>query len=202
MDKEEELVPVEHGLHGSVVLGAFDGSLGQAFADFLDGGCAITFAHVVAQGFLHLVGDILHTDKDRGGEARVGQFLVHVVGPETVAQVVVLHGRMFLQLSVAAVVVGAHQTLVGDNFAGAEMPEGASGIAQTDNGVLQAVLVHAVDVLRRQFETGFLHVAVVLAYQREKPHALVGAGRSGQHQGYRECDNQSTNFHCFICFCY
>ena len=163
MDEEEELVAVEHGLHGSVIVGAGSGFLSDALADIADGFGAVGLAHIVAEAFQHTAGDILHADEDRGGEAGVGELLSHVVGPEAVAQVVVFHGGMFLQLAVAAVVVGGDKAFVGDNLASAEMPEGASFVAEAYDGILDAVLVDGIDVFRREFEAGLLHVGIILA---------------------------------------
>ena len=183
MDEEEVLVAVEHRLDGGVVVGAADSLVGDALADVAHGLGAVVLAHVVAEAFKHAGGDILHSHEDGGGEAGVGELLRHVVGPETVAQIVVLDGGVLLQLAVAAVVVGGDKSLVADNLASAEVPEGSALVAEADDGVLDAVLVNAVDVFGRELETGFLHVGIVLADEREEPHALVGAaGGRGQNQ--------------------
>ena len=183
MDEEEVLVAVEHGFDGSIVVGALDGFVDDAVADVANGFSAVVLAHVVAEAFEDALGDIFHTDEDGSGEAGVGEFLRHVVGPEAVAQVVVLDGGVLLQFAVAAVVVGGDESFVGNNFTGAEVPEGTAFVAKTDNGVLDAVLVDGIDVFGREFETGFLHVGIVFADEREEPHALVGAaGGGGQNQ--------------------
>ena len=162
MDEEEVLVAVEHGFDGGVVVGALDGFAGDALADVAHSFGAVVLAHVVAEAFKHALGDIFHADEDGGGEAGVGEFLRHVVGPEAVAQVVVLDGGVLLQFAVAAVVVGGDESLVGNDFTGAEVPEGAAFVAKADDGVLDAVLVDGIDVFGREFETGFLHVGIVL----------------------------------------
>ena len=189
VDKQEELVAIEHRFHLGGILGAFHGLFLNLGADLLNGSLAVALAHIVAQALFHLGGDILHAHKDRSRQARVGQLLVFRVGPETVAQVVVFHGRMLLQLAIATVVVGAHQALFRDNLTCAEMPEGSAGIAETHDGIFQAALVDAVDILGREFETGFLHVGIILANQRQKPHALVGACHIGQQRHQGHCDN-------------
>ena len=200
MHKQEELVAVEHGFHLGGILGAFDSLFLDAVAHLLDGGGAVALAHLVGQSLLHLGGDILHAYQYRGGQAGVGQLLLLGVGPEAVAQVVVLHGRVLLKLAVSAVVVGADKTLFRDNLTGAEVPEGAAGIAETHDGVFQTVLVDTVDVFRRKFETSSLHIGIILADKRQEPHALVGAGRHRQQHAHCESDNQNTNFHCVISF--
>ena len=183
MDEEEVLVAVEHRLDGGVVVGAADSLVGDALADVAHGLGAVVLAHVVAEAFKHAGGDILHAHEDGGGEAGVGEFLRHVVGPEAVAQVVVLDGGVLLQFAVAAVVVGGDESFVGNDFTGAEVPEGTAFVAKADDGVLDAVLVDGIDVFGREFETGFLHVGIVFADEREEPHALVGAaGGGGQNQ--------------------
>ena len=55
---------------------------------------------------------------------------------------------MLLQLLETAVMVGGHKTLGRHNLAGAEVAEGLTNLAETDNGILQAALVYIVDVFR------------------------------------------------------
>ena len=94
-----------------------------------------------------------------------------------------LDSGVFLQLAIAAVIVGCHKTFVADDFASAEMTEGLVGIAQSDNGIFDATLIDAVDVVGGEFKTGLLHVGIVFADEREKPHAFVGtAGGGSQNQ--------------------
>ena len=165
VDKEEELVAVEHGFDGSVVVGSLYGFAGDAFTDVADSFGAVGLAHFVAEAFQYPAGNVFHTNQDGGCEAGVGEFLGHVVCPETVAQVVVLNGGVFLQFAVTAVVVGRDKTAIADDFAGAEMPEGSAFVAKAYDGVLDAVLIDTIDVFGGEFETGFLHVGIVLAYQ-------------------------------------
>jgi hypothetical protein len=86
-------------------------------------------------------------------------------------------------------VVGADQTLVRDNLASAEVPEIAAIVAEADNGILDAALVDAVDVFGSEFETGFLHVGIVLADKVEKPHTFVCTRDAGEGNEQCECNN-------------
>ena len=206
MDEEEVLVAVEHRLDGGVVVGALYGFAGDALADIAHSFGAVVFAHVVAEAFKHTGCDIFHADKDGGGEAGVGELLCHVVGPESVAQVVVLDGGVLLQFAIAAVVVGGDESFVGNNFTGAEVPEGTAFVAKADDCVLDAVLVDGIDVFGREFEAGFLHVGIVLADEREEPHALVGAagGRSQNQQGQGQSEDDflhAINVLCYYNIC-
>jgi hypothetical protein len=63
------------------------------------------------------------------------------------------------------VVVGRDKAAIADDFACAEMPEGSAFVAKAYDGVLDAVLIDTIDVFGGEFETGFLHVGIVLAYQ-------------------------------------
>ena len=94
-----------------------------------------------------------------------------------------LNGGVLLEFAVAAVVVGGDEALVGDNLAGAEVPEGATVVAEAHDGVFETALVDAVDVLGREFETGFLHVGIAFSDEREQPHAFVGIH-------FRHCANE------------
>ncbi len=195
MDEEEILVAVEHGLHRGLVVGACGSLLGDALAYVAHGLGAVGLAHVVAKAFQHTSGHILHTNQYRGGEAGVRQLLRHVVGPETVAQVVVLHGRMLLQLAVAAVVVGRDEALVGDNLASAEVRERATLVAEAHNGIFDTVLVNGIDVFGRELEASLLHVGIVLANERKQPHALVGAAGGGCQHQHRQGQGKDDFFH-------
>ena len=195
VDEEEVLVAVEHGFDGSIVVGALDGFVDDAVADVANGFSTVVLAHVVAEAFEDALGDIFHTDEDGSGEAGVGEFLRHVVGPEAVAEIVVFDGGVLLEFAVATVVVGGDKTFVGDDLTSAEVPEGAAFVAEADDGVLDAVLVDGIDVFRREFETGFLHVGIVLADEREEPHALVGAAGSGSQDQHGQCQGKDDFFH-------
>ena len=82
-----------------------------------------------------------------------------------------LHGAVRLHEGVAAVVVGEQQSLGGDELAG-------TAAAEEDDGVLHAVVVDAVNVLRRQPEAELLHFGLVVVEEEGQPHAAVGAGHS------------------------
>ena len=202
VDKEEELVAVEHGFDGSVVVGSLYGFAGDAFTDVADSFGAVGLAHFVAEAFQYPAGNVFHTNQDGGCEAGVGEFLGHVVCPETVAQVVVLDGGVLLQFAVAAVVVGGDESFVGNDFTGAEVPEGTAVVAKADDGVLDAVLVDGIDVFGREFETGFLHVGIVFANEREEPHALVGAAGGGGQNQQGQSQSEDDFLHAVNVLCY
>ena len=189
MDEKEELVAMEHGTHGSLVVGPFGGLFGYLVADFAYGCIAVGLAHVVRETLAHTVCDVFHTHEDGGRQPRIGQLLVLAVGPEAIAQVVVLYGGVLLQLAIAAMVVGGYEALVADNLSGAEMCKRTSVVAQPYDGIFDTALVDAVDVFGREFEAVLLHVGIVLAYKREEPHALIGTHHAWQCQQGTQHDN-------------
>ena len=88
-------------------------------------------------------------------------------GPETVLEVVMLHGRERLDRPVAAVVVGEQQPVGRD-----DLPRASA--AENDDGVLERRVVHAVNLLGREFAPAGLHIlAVHFPEIGQHPHAFV-----------------------------
>ena len=106
-----------------------------------------------------------------------------------------LNSGMLLKIAITTMVVGRDQTLVGDNLTCAEMPERRPFVAKTDNGVFEAALVYAVDVFGGQFKTSFLHVSIVFANEREKPHTLIGLYNTRQSHEHSQGQYKCFDFH-------
>jgi len=106
-------------------------------------------------------------------DVEIGGALRLLVGrPESVFQDVVLVGRKLLDGSITTVVVGEEQTLLGDDFSGAEHT--ALLRHQSNDGVFHRGLVDGIDVFGRQFQSARLHGILDLLQQGERPHAFIG----------------------------
>ena len=71
-----------------------------------DQNLTLLLGHALLISVEHLLRHILHILEEAHGQSRIGQFFGAGHGPEAVAEVVVLHGAVFLDLAVAAVMVG------------------------------------------------------------------------------------------------
>ena len=131
VDEQELLVAVVHLFDRGFVARAF----GFGFADDL--------LRRLACG--DPVGHIVHADEEADPEFFVRQLLGPGHGPETIGQVVVLDGRMFLNGVVAAMVVGEQQAFGRDEFA-------RTAAVEEHDGVLHRGLVDRVDVFGREAE--------------------------------------------------
>ena len=167
-------------------MGAGDGLGGEDGDVLLDDALALLFGGVVADAAKDAVGDVLHAHQPGGGEALAGDFLLAGHGPETVGEVVVLHGAVAGDVVVAAVVVGEEEALVGDELAGAALVE-------EDDGILEAGVVDVIDVLGGDAHAGLLHGCLVAAQEHGNPHALVGHG--GRQQEGDHCNDGKDFFH-------
>ena len=155
-DKVVDVVVVEAGyLYAAAGIGVLGGLL-QVFG----------LGAVLFNG----VGDVFHAHEEGDGEARAGDFLSQVLGPETIHEVVVLVGGEALDAAVAAVVVG-HQEALGRYHLTGATP------AEVHDGVFQGSFVDGVNLFRAQAAAGCLEVfAVELLEQRQEPHSFVGHG--------------------------
>ena len=144
----------------------------------VDFGLTVGFSHVVGDAVQHLCRHVAHLTQEDDAEAGAGQLLAPVHGPEAVGEVVVLHRAVFLYVVIAAVVVGEQQALVADDFAGA-------AAAKEDDGVFQAAVVDAVDVVSGDFYAHLLHLFLVVLQQHGNPHAFASEeeGRDKDQKG-------------------
>ena len=91
-----------------------------------------------------------------------------------------LHRRQGLDRPVAAVVIGEEQSVGRHDLARAAASE-------DDDGVLQRGVVHAVNLLGREFAAAGLHVlGIHLLEVGQHPHALVRRGRKGDARSSKE----------------
>ena len=98
-------------------------------------------------------------------------------GPETILEIVVLHGRELLDRTVTAVMVREEQSLGRDDLPGAAASE-------DDDGILERGFVDAVNLLGREFAAPLLHLFDVHFLKvGQQPHSFVG--RSGQRHACR-----------------
>ena len=183
VDEQELLVAVVHLFDRGFVARAF----GFGFADDL--------LRRLACG--DPVGHIVHADEEADPEFFVRQLLGPGHGPETIGQVVVLDGRMFLNGVVAAMVVGEQQAFGRDEFA-------RTAAVEEHDGVLHRGLVDRVDVFGREAEAFCAHVVDAFGDQAREPHALVGqcgqegeGGEQGQQGTFHEFKNLSNSVYTF-----
>ena len=183
VDEQELLVAVVHLFDRGFVARAF----GLGFFDDLRGR--------LARG--DPVGHLLHADEEADPEFFVGQLLGPRHGPETVGQVVVLDGRMFLDGVVAAVVVGEQQAFGRNEFA-------RTAAVEKYDGVFHRGLVDRVDVFGREAEAFCTHVVDAFGDQAREPHALVGqrrqegkGGEQGQQGAFHGFKNLSNSVYTF-----
>ncbi len=79
-------------------------------------------------------------------------------------------------------VVGEHQTVFGDNLAGAE------AVAELHDSVLQRGVVDVVQLLGGQFQTHLLHLCIVVILdEHRQPHAFIG-----RIHGKNRCRNRQN----------
>ena len=125
----------------------------------------------------------------------VGQFLLITGGPEAVLEVVVLGGGVVGDAAVAAVVVGEHQSVGGDDLAGAEV---LAVLAEFDDGVFDGGVVDVPHLFGCEVQPEVFHRGVVVVFDEHgQPHALVGrVGRAGGHEQEREERQKQSLFHC------
>ena len=170
----EELVAPEERLHGNFhpgVLG-FEAAL-HGLRMLCNQPRTLLAAGDVGHGPQHVGRDVDDLADKAHLEPRSGNLLGPRHGPETVLQVVMLHGREGLNRPVAAVVIGEEQSFGRDDLSRAAAPE-------DDDGVLQRGVIHAVNLLGRKFAAAGLHVlGVHLLEVRQHPHALVCHSRKG-----------------------
>ena len=84
-----------------------------------------------------------------------------------------LHRAVFLDVVVAAVVVGKQQALVADDLSRA-------AATKEHDGILEAAMVDAVNVLSGDLHAHLLHFLLVVLQQHGNPHALAGEEESGE----------------------
>ena len=91
--------------------------------------------------------------------------------PETILQVVVLYTAVLLNRPIPAVVVGQHQSALGDHTR-------RTSASENHNGILQGRTVGPIDILRRKFQPLGLHILDIQLLQiGQQPHSLVGPCR-------------------------
>ena len=110
------------------------------------------FVHIVGHHTKDVLGDIFHADEEAGCHFGGGQFLAVVLGPEAVAEVVVLVGAELLDGTVATVVVGEKQAMFAYDFTRAEEAARHGIAAETHDSVFQTAVVDAVKLFRGQLQ--------------------------------------------------
>ena len=129
----------------------------------------------------HLAGHVEDLLQEIDGLALDRQFLTPVHRPEAVFQVVVVHRAQGVDVAVGTVVIGDHQTVLGDHAARAAESQG-------DHGVGEAFLLFIVDHPAVEFQAGGLHPFLENPVDGiDHPHAFIGEGAGGtQQQGRHE----------------
>ena len=169
-DEEEVLVAIVQGFNAGLEAVSIFGGLFQQLLGILGyEGLALLFGHLGLVSLEHHFRHVFHAFQEADGEAGIGELIGPGLGPETVFEVVVLHGGMALDEAVTAVVVGKEKTLVTHQLSGA-------AAAEQHHGVFQAGLVHAVDVFGAELEALGLHVFNSLGNKGGQPHAFIGLG--------------------------
>src|SRR5690606_9233233 len=93
--------------------------------------------------------------------------------PEAVVEVILFDGAEVGDLPIAAVVIGDQQAAAGDHFRG-------TASAKLHDGILQAAIIDAVEILLAQLQTEAYHLVIVLADKAWNPHAFVGADAAAE----------------------
>ena len=162
-------VSKEIRLDADLVRGLFL-QFGDEFLHVLvDLGLAFVLGHVGRDVEKHLAGHVAHLAEEDDAEAGARQLLSPVHGPEAVGEVVVLHRAVFLDVVVAAMVVGEQQALVADELARA-------AAAKEHDGVFQATVINTVNVVGSDAHAHLLHLFLVVLQQHGDPHAFAGLG--------------------------
>ena len=131
IDIHKILVAIVERLDDSLVVGTLNGTFRYLLYVVADDGGTLLLRGVGGHAVKHLRGNVLHPHQAGDRETWARQFLGAAHGPEAISQVVVLHRAVRHYVAVAAMVVGKHQTLVGDNLARASAAEQQDGIFQT-----------------------------------------------------------------------
>ena len=85
------------------------------------------------------------------------------------------HRAMLLNVVIAAVVVGEQQAVVADNLARAAATE-------EHDGIFQAAVVDAINVVGSDAHAHLLHLFLVLLEEHRDPHPLSGEGHHRREQ--------------------
>ena len=176
--EEEVAVVLEEGFDFHVLPRLDVGLLSDPLEVFADLLLAFLRAHRRFDTPQGLVGYLLDALDESNGKRRVDPFLGAVAGVEPVFQDVVLQGGVRGDLRIAAVVVGQQQAFGRDHLAGAASSE-------EHHGILDAAVVHAVDVLGRDAHPQGLHLRLVELFQEQgDPHPFrTTGGQAGQQDG-------------------
>ena len=119
----------------------------------------------------HFLRHIFHAEKEGGSETWVRELILIACRPKSVFQVVVLGGGVVGNAGITTVVVGEHQTVLGDDFTRAEM---AAVFAQLHNRILQRGVVDVPHLISRQMQAHVLHGGVVvILHKHRQPHAFI-----------------------------
>ena len=149
---------------------------GDDFFDVLVNlGLTFSLRHVDSDASQHFFSHIAHLAEEDDAEAGAGQLLAAVHGPETVGEVIVFYRTVLLNVIVAAMMVGEQQAIVADDFT-------CASAAEEYDGILQATVVDAVDVISGDFHAHFLHLFLVVLKQHGDPHAFTGEEEGGEKE--------------------
>ena len=122
---------------------------------------------------------ILHALQEAHGKSWVWKLLIAAHRPEAIAQVVVLHCTVLLDLSVATVVVRKEQSVGRYHLTGAST-------AEAHHRILQRSFVHTIYILGSKPETLVLHILYSAGNEQGQPHTLVGLHRHQCRKQHKE----------------
>ena len=112
---------------------------------------------------------IVDTHDKFGVKSGVGFLVGFIRCPKTVAQIVVFERGVRLNFRKAAMVIGQNQALVGDDLCGTKA-------AEVNDGIFEAALINAVNLLGGELHAHGLHIALVECLQElGQPHSFAGA---------------------------
>ena len=114
-------------------------------------GTALFATHRIGKKRNNTVGNIGHSDQNRGGQVFVGQFFFFAHGPKAVFQVVVFHRAVLLYRFETAMVIGKKQALVGYYFGSAEKSLRVRAVGESGNGIFQARMVYTINLFGGEF---------------------------------------------------
>ena len=178
VEKHIIFITQEERLDADLIRGFFLDLGDKSLHILIDFGLTLVFRHIRGDIEEHLLGHITHLAKEDDAESGTRKFLSPVHRPESVGEIVMLDGAMFLDIVVAAVVVSKQQALVADDFSRAAAAKEHDGVFQA--AVFQAAVVDAVNVISGDFHAHLLHLFFVVLQQHGDPHAFTSKEEGGE----------------------
>ncbi len=116
---------------------------------------------------LHVIGYLLHLIYKSNRQSGIGKFFSLRHGPESVFQVIMFQRTVVLYLSVAAMMIGQHQSLGRNHLTGASA-------TKLNNRVFYRCAIRIVNIIISQFQSQFFHFGIFLLLQQvQHPHSFI-----------------------------